>query len=417
MNDNDISKYCKILGLKPDASFTEIKQAYRKRVKAEHPDLFNNPQQKRKAEENFKKVTEAYEKLRKFYHADSSSETFASFNDSHSTHTTNSANSSNNSHSTHTTNSANSSNDSHSTHPTNSILSNLRPYLGRAIILVIGVNIVNIFAWIYIASNNSKPQNSSPPQPNVRIQTNSPAQIVATAQPQQCRVVAPTIGNSARVFSQPSRNADIGKRLAKDTKVSFISGMHEFVEIELPDRSRGWVFNDQVHPCTIPSNSLAQIASISVQPQQCLVIAPTAGRGARIFSQPSRNADLGKRIPRDTSVSLLRQQGEFVEIRLSDRTQGWVFNDQVHPCTVPSNSSAQITSSVQPQQCLVIAPTTGRGARIFSQPSRNADIGKRIPRGTTVSLLKQQAEFVEIRLGDHTGGWVFNDQVHPCSPS
>ena len=65
MNNNDISKYCKILGLKPDASFVEIKQAYRKRVKAEHPDLFNNPQQKQKAEEKFKKVTEAYEKLRK----------------------------------------------------------------------------------------------------------------------------------------------------------------------------------------------------------------------------------------------------------------------------------------------------------------------------------------------------------------
>ena len=244
MNNNDISKYCKILGLKPDASFIEIKQAYRKRVKAEHPDLFNNPQQKQKAEEKFKKVTEAYEKLRKFYHADSSSETFASVNDSHSNRTTNSANSST---------------DSHSTHTTNSILSNLRPHLGRAILLVVGVNIVNIFAWVYIASNNSKPQNSSPPQPNVRIQTNSPAQIVATAQSQQCRVVTPTIGNNARVFSQPSRNADLGKRLAKDTKVSFIGGMREFVEIELPDRSRGWVFNDQVHPCTVPSNSSAQI--------------------------------------------------------------------------------------------------------------------------------------------------------------
>lgn len=52
--------YYETLGVKPDASADEIKQAYRKLARKFHPDVSKEP----KAEERFKEINEAYEALR-----------------------------------------------------------------------------------------------------------------------------------------------------------------------------------------------------------------------------------------------------------------------------------------------------------------------------------------------------------------
>jgi DnaJ-class molecular chaperone len=55
-----MENYYEILGIKRNASFSEIKKAYRKLVLKYHPDRNSNG---RKAEERFKKIVEAYEVL------------------------------------------------------------------------------------------------------------------------------------------------------------------------------------------------------------------------------------------------------------------------------------------------------------------------------------------------------------------
>jgi curved DNA-binding protein CbpA len=62
---NTINRYYEILGLKPGASQAAIKQAYRQLARNWHPDRFpDNPQLKQKAEEEFKKINEAYQRLK-----------------------------------------------------------------------------------------------------------------------------------------------------------------------------------------------------------------------------------------------------------------------------------------------------------------------------------------------------------------
>ena len=60
-NKDKINRAYNILGLKPDASSEQIKQAYKKLVKKWHPDLFvNQPQELTKAKEKIRSINEAY---------------------------------------------------------------------------------------------------------------------------------------------------------------------------------------------------------------------------------------------------------------------------------------------------------------------------------------------------------------------
>lgn len=58
--DRATKDFYKILGVKKDASAADIKKAYRKLARANHPD--SNPDNKH-AEEKFKSVSEAYSVL------------------------------------------------------------------------------------------------------------------------------------------------------------------------------------------------------------------------------------------------------------------------------------------------------------------------------------------------------------------
>ncbi|MBD2439326.1 dynamin family protein [Nostoc sp. FACHB-110] len=59
-----ITRAYNILGLQPNASFAEVKQAYKSLVKKWHPDLFmNQPQQQKQAQEKMHLINEAYKIL------------------------------------------------------------------------------------------------------------------------------------------------------------------------------------------------------------------------------------------------------------------------------------------------------------------------------------------------------------------
>lgn len=64
---NALHKAFQVLGLEPGTTFTQVKKRYRRLVVVWHPDRMNNEEARREAEEELKKINDAFEKLKKHF--------------------------------------------------------------------------------------------------------------------------------------------------------------------------------------------------------------------------------------------------------------------------------------------------------------------------------------------------------------
>ncbi|KAB8330958.1 protein kinase [Scytonema tolypothrichoides VB-61278] len=73
---------------------------------------------------------------------------------------------------------------------------------------------------------------------------------------------------------------------------------------------------------------------ISQQPQLCRVVSPPGGRFvAKLRPAPQTEVGAVKQLNLGVMVLFVQVRGDFVEVKLSDGTQGWLFRDEVQPCT------------------------------------------------------------------------------------
>jgi serine/threonine protein kinase, bacterial len=67
-----------------------------------------------------------------------------------------------------------------------------------------------------------------------------------------CRMATPTDLPSTRVRAQPLRDAKITANLPRGTKAVYLAEQDAFIQIQMVDRSTGWVYNNQVTSCNVP---------------------------------------------------------------------------------------------------------------------------------------------------------------------
>jgi hypothetical protein len=61
----DYEQSCAVLGVEPDASLEEVEKTYRLKTQFHHPDKFQDPEEKKQAEERFKRIDRAYNHIKK----------------------------------------------------------------------------------------------------------------------------------------------------------------------------------------------------------------------------------------------------------------------------------------------------------------------------------------------------------------
>jgi serine/threonine protein kinase, bacterial len=68
-----------------------------------------------------------------------------------------------------------------------------------------------------------------------------------------CRIATPTDLPTTRVRAVPQRDAKIQVNLARGTKVVYRSEQDAFIQIQMADNSKGWVYNNQISSCNAPA--------------------------------------------------------------------------------------------------------------------------------------------------------------------
>ncbi|NJR19066.1 MAG: protein kinase [Calothrix sp. CSU_2_0] len=72
---------------------------------------------------------------------------------------------------------------------------------------------------------------------------------------------------------------------------------------------------------------------ITQQPKLCRVITPTGGNYmAKLRPEPQTEIGAMKQLSPGEKVLFVKIHGDFVQVRLADGTQGWVFGDQIQRC-------------------------------------------------------------------------------------
>jgi len=77
----------------------------------------------------------------------------------------------------------------------------------------------------------------------------------ADLQSDLCRVATPTDLPATRVRLAPQRDAKIQANLARGTRVVYLAAQGAFIQVQMADRSTGWVYNNQVTGCNVPTTA------------------------------------------------------------------------------------------------------------------------------------------------------------------
>ncbi|NWF58788.1 MAG: protein kinase [Fischerella sp.] len=69
------------------------------------------------------------------------------------------------------------------------------------------------------------------------------------------------------------------------------------------------------------------------QPQLCRLVSPSGGKLlANLRPEPQTEVGAMKQLNLGEKVLFIQARGDFVQVKLSDGTQGWVFGDEIQPC-------------------------------------------------------------------------------------
>jgi serine/threonine protein kinase, bacterial len=83
-----------------------------------------------------------------------------------------------------------------------------------------------------------------------------------------CRVATPTDISTTKVRSQPQRDAKIQVSLPRGTKVVYLAEQDAFIQIQMADRTTGWVYNNQVTGCNTSITTPTTTPKPSISPSE-----------------------------------------------------------------------------------------------------------------------------------------------------
>jgi uncharacterized protein YgiM (DUF1202 family) len=158
-------------------------------------------------------------------------------------------------------------------------------------------------------------------------------------------------------------------------------------------------------------------------------------RLAAIRSGPSFNAPVLQPIQQGTRLEAVGKKGNWLKLRLSDGSTGWIYHSPAQPGPGPVEkpvtvvTGAKETSAVRPSVMNKVSSTDEvlsaikneaetytslpKIARIRSQPSIHTPVLRRVRRGTRLQVVGRKGAWLKLQLRNGSTGWIYHSLVQP----
>jgi Membrane proteins related to metalloendopeptidases len=119
------------------------------------------------------------------------------------------------------------------------------------------------------------------------------------------------------------------------------------------------------------------------------------------------------KVPRNTRLTVQKQQGSWLAVRLPNGLTGWVSNQYVQPVDTPAPSQANAghppTGGTTPTT--KIATVTASRLNVRSGPGTQYTVIHSLPNGTQVAVLEERGSWWLVQTGS-LKGWVASQYLH-----
>ena len=256
--------------------------------------------------------------------------------------------------------------------------------------------------------------------------------VVASTVPASTAVKV--VGGTAAVVSvgqlnvrtTPSKSSAVQQIVIQGATVTVIGHRRSWYHVQLQDGTVGWVVAEGIGKSSAPAAVPAQV-STSAQPTIGVQVVPIRQGapapvkhhstmtakvdGLRVHTAPSVDASVVTSVSRGQHAQVLARNGNWVKVRLSDGTVGWVMGSYAKV-----RGSRKVAST--PTAAVAVAATyvhhtshvVGRAAtvpmNVHNGPSLSHTVVTVVASGSRYQIVGWSGNWARVVLSDGTTGWV-----------
>ncbi|WEZ06720.1 SH3 domain-containing protein [Priestia flexa] len=205
--------------------------------------------------------------------------------------------------------------------------------------------------------------------------------------------------SSLNVRSAASTSASIVTNLPRNAKVTVIKENGDWSQIKTSNGKTGWVANQYLKVGSESTTPSSESGGTSVSKQ-----ATVNASSLNVRSAASTSASIVTNLPRNAKVTVIKENGDWSQIKTSDGKTGWVANQYLKvgsESTTPSSESGGTSVSKQ-------ATVNASSLNVRSAASTSASIVTNLPRNAKVTVIKENGDWSQIKTSDGKTGWVAN---------
>ena len=193
---------------------------------------------------------------------------------------------------------------------------------------------------------------------------------------------------SLNVRALPSTSGAIVGKLYKGNTINVLTEQQGWAKIQLNGKD-AWISSEYIEKktsSTSPTNVVSKQATVNAS-------------SLNVRSAASTSASIITNLPRNAKVTVIKENGEWAQIKTSDGKTGWVAKQYLQMGATSSSESGGTSVSKQ-------ATVNASSLNVRSAASTSASIVTNLPRNAKVTVIKENGEWAQIKTSDGKTGWV-----------